>query len=389
MPNSARFDYQYQPAQGLPPVPATANTNTVVTQINTVIAAATKAVDLAFAKLGDTITYTVSATNSGNVPMVDVSFVDPIPAGLTFVSGSVTVNGTAMPLADPAAGFALPNVAPGATTQIIFRTTAQSAPVSNTFVNRASIGYDYRVDPAGPAVPTKTIETNDVTTTLNDAHLSLTKAADRAYADLGDTVSYTFNLTYQGTVPAQNTVFTDPLPACLSFVPGSLTLNGVPISGDIQTGVPLGSVTQSATLAFQATVSCVPDANPLANTGAIRYSFTVDPSQPPVTVTTPSNTVELVVSHAEATITKAVDTSYATCGDALHYGLVVTNSGNAAAKNLTLDDPQPAGTQFVPGSLTINGQAVPSPGWPFPYLLGNVAPGQTIFIGFQVTVACS
>ncbi|MFD2876415.1 DUF11 domain-containing protein [Paenibacillus rhizoplanae] len=49
------------------------------------------------AVVGDTVPYSISVTNSGIAPINNVVLSDPIPAGSSFVPGSVVVDGTPLP----------------------------------------------------------------------------------------------------------------------------------------------------------------------------------------------------------------------------------------------------------------------------------------------------
>ena len=62
--------------------------------------------------LQETFEYTVTLENTCDNPLTDVFFQDLIPQGLSFVPGSVIVNGISQPTLQPNTGFALPNVAP-------------------------------------------------------------------------------------------------------------------------------------------------------------------------------------------------------------------------------------------------------------------------------------
>ena len=80
-----------------------------------------KSVDKAFAVKGDILTYTSVITNTGSVPVTDVIFKDEIPAGTTFIDGSVTVNGVSFPAYNPETGFFAANLTPQASATVIFQ----------------------------------------------------------------------------------------------------------------------------------------------------------------------------------------------------------------------------------------------------------------------------
>lgn len=101
----------------------TENTNTVTVQIISNRITNVKSVDKAYAVKGDVLHYTSVITNTGSLLKSDLVFTDPIPAGTTFVAGSVTVNGAAQPTFDPQAGFALPDLAVGNSVTVEFDVT--------------------------------------------------------------------------------------------------------------------------------------------------------------------------------------------------------------------------------------------------------------------------
>ena len=91
----------------------TENTNTVSVQIVSNRLTNVKSVDKAYAVRGDVLHYTSVITNTGSLPKNALVFTDPIPAGTTFVAGSVRINGTVFPAYDPQIGFGLPDLAVG------------------------------------------------------------------------------------------------------------------------------------------------------------------------------------------------------------------------------------------------------------------------------------
>ncbi len=110
--NIARADYIFEPFPGYP-VNSSSDSNPVAVFIYDARMTVQKSVDKAFAVRGEELLYTSVVTNAGNVPLTSLNFTDPVPAGTSFVAGSVTVEGISFPAYIPAAGFPIGSLAPG------------------------------------------------------------------------------------------------------------------------------------------------------------------------------------------------------------------------------------------------------------------------------------
>ena len=107
-----------------------------------------------------------------------------------------------------------------------------------------------------------------IATDLYAPRITASKTVDAATASLGDTLTYTVDVQNTGADGATGTTFTDLIPAGAEFVPGSIELNGAPLTdaagddaGEFAAGqvvVRLGTLaptTGSATVSFQVTVA--------------------------------------------------------------------------------------------------------------------------------------
>ncbi|KAI7255878.1 hypothetical protein KC345_g11060, partial [Hortaea werneckii] len=84
---------------------ASSNINQIsVSSPNVLVVKSTSTTD---AVVGDTVPYSITVTNSGIAPVSNVVLSDPIPSGASFVAGSVVVDGTPLPGANPANGISL------------------------------------------------------------------------------------------------------------------------------------------------------------------------------------------------------------------------------------------------------------------------------------------
>ncbi|MEG1583503.1 MAG: hypothetical protein RR361_00440 [Anaerovorax sp.] len=340
-----------------------------------------KSVDKTFAKPGDILTYTVTGINPNNFPLPGVVFTDPTPAGTTYIGNlvvSVPYTGTT-----PATGLTL-TMPPNSTVTASYQVqVSPTAPVNNPIVNIASA-----IVPGGTSG-----STNPVSTQVNYADLTspgnFIKSATPAFAQFGDTVTYTLTLHNTGNVAANNVVVTDVIPAGTTYVPGSTTAS-LPFTGNPTSTITLTSPIPAggtATITFKVKLAnSAPPVNPVPNTASVNYAYTVDPAHPNgVTATGASNTVNTHVSTAHLTVTKNTDKTIAYVGDIITYNMAITNTGNVPADKVILTDPIPNGTVLVPGSLAVS---VPYTGSPTTAitLTNAIAPGETVTLSFQVQV---
>ncbi|MDR4196562.1 DUF11 domain-containing protein, partial [Bacillus cereus] len=68
---------------------------------------------------------------------------------------------------------------------------------------------------------------NPVSTQINEDILSMTKNESVSFADIGQAAFYTTSIANIGNTDAANIVFTYVLPSGLTFVPTTLTVDGV------------------------------------------------------------------------------------------------------------------------------------------------------------------
>ncbi|MEC2438829.1 cell surface protein, partial [Bacillus cereus] len=384
--NSGTTTYQYIPVPNQPAVSGTDKTNIVSTQVNNATVTMTKAVDKNFADIGDTLTYTVSFTATGNTNANNVIFTDVIPTGTTFVLNSLTIDGTTQVGANPANGVNIGSIPSGTTKNVAFQVVVNTIPASNVVSNGSSASYQYTVNPSQSPV-TKNISSNLVSTQINNANVTLTKSTNKQFATIGETISYTILITNSGNAAANSVQLTDPLPNGTILTPGTVTLNGVLQNVDSLVALPIGTIPGGATftLSFQVTVINITTQNPIINNAFASYLYTVNPNLPPTSKTANSNSVTSTIRLANLHANKSVDKTFAEVGDVLTYTFALTNDGNVAANNVLLSDSIANGTAFVPNSVIVNG--VTQPGvTPTSINIGSINANTTITASFQVVI---
>lgn len=156
----------------------------------------------------------------------------------------------------------------------------------------------------------------------------------------------------------------------------------------VQLGIPVGIIApgDSATITFQFLASSIPPQGAIINQAITSYTYIVNPSQPPVTATSSSNTVNTAVVDASLSAIKNTDSLVQSTDGTITYTVVVQNNGNTTANTVTLTDLVPEGTAFIPNSVTINNVSVPGADPNVGIPLNSIAPSEIVTVTFQVIV---
>ena len=274
-----------------------------------------KEVNTSEAKVGDTLTYTITLTNSGNATGT-VTVTDEIPAGTTLVEKSITNNGVE---SNGTITWTDVEVKAGDTVEVSFKVTINND--TKTSVRNTAVIDDNK--------PTEEVETKV-------ANITGAKSVDKSTAKVGDTLTYTIELTNSGNGDGKVTV-TDEIPTGTTLVADSITANGSYNEENktiTWTDVKV-EAGKTAEVSFKATINS--DTKTSVTNKAV-----IDGNKP---------TEEVETRIANITGAKSVDKSTAKVGDTLTYTITLTNSGNADGK-VTVTDEVPTGTRIKDENTT-------------------------------------
>ncbi|MGL5353728.1 MAG: hypothetical protein ACRDA5_10475, partial [Clostridium sp.] len=205
----------------------------------------TKSVDKVYAVVGDIVTYTIVAANTGdiilgNVALKPITIFDMLSPGLEFIEGSIRVDGISKPLSGILKGVSIGELVVGGNRILKFKAKIVSAaisPIKNT--SRATFGfklpcYDSEV---GVAV------SNIVSICVDRAVIEVIKSSDKNFVVLGDIITYTIKLKNTGSLEAINVRFKDIIPNTIELLNGSFSLNGDTINSvNLKQGINVGSI---------------------------------------------------------------------------------------------------------------------------------------------------
>lgn len=161
---------------------------------------------------GDEIEFTVSVTNPGEFIATGIQVTDQLPAGITYVSHTVS-QGTY----NISTGvWNIGTLAEGDTTTVTLTITASvnSGTIGSTITNSASITALNENDPDLG----NNSETAGITVVNQSTDIGITKISDKSQAIEGENITYTIVATNNGPRNATNVKLIDQVPSGLSFV---------------------------------------------------------------------------------------------------------------------------------------------------------------------------
>ncbi len=273
---------------------------------------------------GQTITYTLQATNAGPSSASNVTITDTLPASLEFVSssaGSVT------------SGVFTANVgtlASGATsTAVTIVARVRSSATGTSITNTATVSADTPAQESN----TNNNSAQDVNTLTRTVVLNVSKDDSADPIALGQSFSYVITAFNSGNADTLNTIVTDVLPTGIEFDSGTFTINETPVRN--------GTVTfNSTTRTVTASLGTLLPGSATTNRALITINVRAATTATPGTVT---NTARLVsddnttgVTNDETTqIIGVADISGRVYIDGNNNG--VFDTGEAGIPNVTIN----------------------------------------------------
>ena len=296
-----------------------------------------KTVDNANPVVGDSVTFTITATNNGPSNATGIAVTDLLPAALTFISATPTQGS----YDDSTGVWTLGSLSAAGAGSSATLTIVAAVDIDGGFTNTAAVSANDQPDP-NPANNSSSV----VVTPIASADLAVVKTGP-ASVIAGQQIAYTLGVTNNGPSSATNAVLDDPTPAGLTFVSAT-----APCAG----GFPcdLGTLAASAVVNVTATFAV-----PSGATGSISNTATVDSDTLDPNGANDSSTISTsIVAQADLLVVKTGPATVVANG-AISYSVVVTNNGPSDANGTTFTDAVPAAISWRDGRVRRARPAVP------------------------------
>lgn len=345
---------------------------------------------------GDTITYTVTIENSGDMNASAVVFTDTPDIHSTLVNGSVATSRGSVTTGNGSGDTGVEvtvGTLPGnhGTAVIRFRVVINNpmppgvTEISNQgFASGANFPSDPTDDPNDDAYdnPTVTPITAIPMLSATKRYVISSDADNDGEIEPGDRITYIVTITNSGNKNASGVVFQDTIDGSTTIVAGSLTTSQGLIVSETPIAINVGAIQGnggSATISFEVEISAAVAS--VSNSGTVLADGGISlPTDDPSTTTPDDATVTPINLSPLLYITKtdlmAVDidnNGVVSPGDTIEYIITINNIGNGPAENVRFTDSAPANTTLVPGSVSST--------------LGGVIPGADVEVNLPVLAA--
>ena len=289
---------------------------------------------------GQEITYIITLDNSTGTAPDTVTVKDTIPAGTSFVTGSIKVGDSVTEnTAENLANGIEVNLAAGEKKTVEFKVTVNDQNDGTPIENTATVDDE---------------PTEKTTHTYVESIISATKTSETEnnldYVVEGEKITYTITVKNDGGL-ADDVQIQDNIPEGTSFVEGSIRISNNPDTSslgeaDLERGITVNVPTYGeTTISFEVTVDELTE----GLTKVIRNTATVDG--------TPTDEITDTVNKSDVKFTKTASPANGNVveGQEITYIITIDNSTGTAPADVTVKDTVPTGTRFVEGSVQVGG----------------------------------
>ncbi len=271
----------------------------------------------AITEVGQEVTYTFEVTNTGEVTLDNVVVTDPM------IEAEIELETTTLEPGESTTGTAV---------YVVTQEDIDNEGITNTATSTGNTPEDTPVE-------------DEDTDNLGKASINLVKTSNvEEITEVGQGVTYTFEVTNTGDVTLENVQVNDPM------LGGEITLNETTLApGESTIGTAVYIVTQAD-----------------LNNGGVTNTATTTGETPEGTTVDDEDDDELpATQNPDISLVKEADPEELVAGDEITYTFTVTNTGNVTLHNVQITDPLEGLSDIR--YLTINGESIEeigmSPAW--------------------------
>jgi uncharacterized repeat protein (TIGR01451 family) len=365
-----------------------ADKGTIIPITGTLALSMTKHASSPAVQQGQTLTYTIDYSNTGNRSLTNVWIWDEVDTTIgSILTPTIAPPGNLDETTDSRVAWYLNQVPaagqPGSSGTLTFAVLIdgdeQDLADGTVLVNPAFLGLN-----EGELPPVAAL-TSTVTTMVQAPTITISKTDGRTTAEPGDLLTYTLRITNTGTMTATGLIITDVLPAEVDYTPWDAIPDETGQTGQTLVWDNVGPIAPgggTVTIEIPVAVApAVPNGTVLTDTLTVQYENLVG-----YTYGLRTATDTTAVTAPVLTISKSDSPDPVLTGNRISYTLAYANNGPTSATNVIITDVVPLSTT-IPScsggvSCTISNGVVS-------WTIGEVPSGEggTGTVGFSVLVS--
>lgn len=260
-----------------------------------------KEVDKAEAKIGEELTYTINYKNTEN-ETADITIVDKLAEGLTYVEGSATKHGVYNKETHTVT-WVIRDVAAKADGEVSFKATVNEKAIE-VINNVASIQVGNNPE---ISVDTDTVETEvlvpEIEMTKKQALGDGEATTSQIQVKTGDKVTYYITVSNKGNLEATDVIVSDTIPAGMAVIENSISDKGALKDGTITWTVDKLKANESIVVSFSVNITETEAGAKLKNVAISTHGN--DPTTPEI----PKKTNEVILEYVVASAPKTGDST--------------------------------------------------------------------------------
>jgi uncharacterized repeat protein (TIGR01451 family)/fimbrial isopeptide formation D2 family protein len=345
------------------------------------------------ANVGDTVTFQIAITNTATVAAHDVALTDTVPAGLTYVAGSISIvsgpAGTTDDSGAPNLIWSFPIIPPGATAVVAFDARLDGSDPS-TIGNTADVTWTSTPganaeERTGVGAPLNDYSASDSTTLQTSSYIfdkRLVSPADRL-AGVNDTVRFSITVTNTGATLLATVPLTDSFDATfLQFLSASVAPDTTAAGQLTWNNVGPLAIGANRTILIDFKTLAVTDSQP-GRVTINRTGISGAQDSNGTTLISRTSSAPVAIGAPDLQVTLTDGRTSAGPGDTQTYTIFLTNTGTYTATGVVITETVPLNTSCAGGSVAWVAQGGGIYAYALPSPLGI---GQGTSLTFVVTV---
>jgi uncharacterized repeat protein (TIGR01451 family) len=311
---------------------------------------------------GETISWTVTVSNTGPSDARGVVIADPLPSSIT----GVTVTSANSPCV--AVPCMLDTLAPGAVATLLISGTVEPSYAGAAVANTTTVSS------TTPDSDTANNMAMAVTGIVRSADLSILKTVDQDPVVPGEDLTYTLTIINDGPSQATAVAVTDPLPPALTSATATSSIGACdPVAGVILT-CTVAALDPGASMVVTIAGTLDPDVDP----GTVTNSATVISATPDPDLSDNTSQVATSTAPADLAVTTTANVAEVAPGGAITWTVNVSNAGPGPTRAAVLTDQLPVGVDITSVHVSQGSCGAAVAGAALTCTLGIVAPGATV-----------